>query len=117
MRPDDGAGYSPAEFRTAEDGVRITVVVPVLNAMRFLPHTVPSLLEAVRDTEGVELVYVDNGSTDSSYEYLSSVGKDGVSVTRLERDPREATRNLSAAARNFGAGHARGEFLSFLDAD
>lgn len=117
MRPDDRTAGASIEPGMAENRVRITVVVPVLNAMRFLPRTVPSLLEAARNTKGVELVYVDNGSTDRSYEYLNSVERNGVSVARLERDPGETTRNLSAAARNFGAGRARGEFLSFLDAD
>ena len=48
--------------------MRITVVVPVLNASRFLPRTVPTVLEAARNTEGAEIIYVDNGSTDGSYE-------------------------------------------------
>ena len=114
MRAEDGTAGSPAGPGTAENGVRITVVVPVLNAMRFLPRTMPSLLDAASNTDGVELVYVDNGSTDGSYDYLTS---NGVSVARIEREPGATKRNLSAAARNFGARHARGEFLSFIDAD
>ena len=116
MRMADVAA-APARVSTVRDGVRITVVVPVLNAMRFLPRTIPSLTAAAQITAGVELVYVDNGSTDGSYEYLTSIASGGLFVHRLEREPGAAKRNLSAAARNVGAGKARGDFLSFLDAD
>lgn len=96
------------------DKVRVTVIVPLLNAMRFLPQTVTSLLEAAAETPGVELLYVDNGSTDGSYEFLAARG---ITVERIEREPGAARRNLSAAARNAGARKAHGDFLSFLDAD
>jgi glycosyltransferase involved in cell wall biosynthesis len=96
---------------------RITVVVPVLNAMRFLPQTVHPLLEAARKVNSVEVLYVDNGSSDGSHEYLRTLASKGVQVKKLERPPDAASRNLSAAARNFGARQSRGEFLSFLDAD
>jgi glycosyltransferase involved in cell wall biosynthesis len=108
---------SPVEPGYAANGVRITVVVPVLNAMRFLPETLASLLAAAKRTDGVELVFVDNGSTDRSDQYLASRAGNGMVFERLERDPDAPTRNLSAAARNFGAKRARGEFLSFIDAD
>ncbi|MBC7788367.1 MAG: glycosyltransferase [Anaerolineae bacterium] len=93
------------------------MVVPVLNAMRFLPQTIPPLLEAARNTQGVDVLFVDNGSTDGSREYLKSLGRKGVQVLSLERAPETATRNLSAAARNFGTHQTHGQYLSFLDAD
>jgi len=117
MTAEDGNPGLQAEPGNATNGVRITVVVPVLNAMRFLPETVASLLGAAGATKGVELVFVDNGSTDNSDKYLASRAEDGVVFARLQRDPAMPARNLSAAARNFGARRARGEFLSFIDAD
>jgi glycosyltransferase involved in cell wall biosynthesis len=77
--------------------------------MRYLPRTVPSVIEAARAAGDVEVIYVDNGSTDGSYEYLA-----GTSGCRVERRPSGAS---IAALRNFGARDARGEFLAFLDAD
>ncbi|MDQ6770673.1 MAG: glycosyltransferase [Gemmatimonadota bacterium] len=96
---------------------RITVVVPILNAARFLPQTIPQLLEAARNTGDVAVLCVDNGSTDGSHEYLKSLAGMGVQVQNLQRAPDAATRNLSAAARNFAARETNGQFLSFLDAD
>lgn len=88
--------------------VRVTVVTPVRDGMRYLPQTVPTVLDAARNAGGVEVVYVDNGSTDGSYEYLASTPG-----CRVERSPRASI----AALRNLGARTARGEYLSFLDAD
>ena len=88
--------------------IRVTVVTPLRNAIEYLPRTVPTVLEAARNTSGVELIYVDNGSTDGSYEYLSKIP--GIRVFRREK-------GSIAAMRNFGARQASGEYLAFLDAD
>ena len=117
MNNDKPAAGSTSEFNTSEIRPRITVVVPVLNAARFLPQTIPCLLEAARNTGDVAVLCVDNGSTDGSHEYLKSLADKGVQVQSLERAPDAATRNLSAAARNFAARRTNGQFLSFLDAD
>ncbi len=117
LRTGDRAPTPATSLIGTEGGVRIAVVVPVLNAMRFLPRTTPSLLEAAKFTGGVQLIYVDNGSTDGSYEYLTSIATKGIGVLRLERGATEVARNLSAAARNFGARQSDSQFLSFLDAD
>ena len=117
LNTDDPALPFTAKSGTFENHVLITVIVPVLNAMGFLPRTIPSLLEAAAGQEGIELIYVDNGSTDGSYEYLTSIGPRGIRVQSIERGSNARTRNLSAAARNAGASQARGEFFSFLDAD
>jgi glycosyltransferase involved in cell wall biosynthesis len=91
-------------------GERVTVVVPVLNGMRHLPRTVPSLLAAARKTGGVVIWYVDNGSTDGSLEYLESVAPGEVLVERMPA----AT---IGALRNEGARASSSEYLSFIDAD
>jgi GT2 family glycosyltransferase len=104
-------------LKTSETGPRITAIVPVLNAARYLPQTIPPLLVAARNTTDVAIFCVDNGSTDGSGEYLKSFADRGVQVQSLERAPDAATRNLSAAARNFAARQTHGQFLSFLDAD
>lgn len=95
---------------TPESDVLISAVVPVLNAMRYLPRTIPSILDAAASTQGIEVICVDNGSTDGSYEYLTSLATKGIQVFRFEP-------GTTAAIRNFGARQARGDFLSFVDAD
>lgn len=88
----------------------IAVVIPVYNALRYLPQTVPALLAAAYRSGVGEVIFVDNGSTDGSYEYLAPIVSDRVQVYRLPN----AT---ISAVRNYGASCSTGEYLSFLDAD
>ena len=88
----------------------ITVVVPVLNGMRFLPRTVPTLLAAGRYSGRVEFIYVDNGSTDGSEDYLRDRASDGIRFFSRKGD-------TIAGMRNFGARQGRGQYLSFIDGD
>ncbi len=88
----------------------ITVVVPTLNAQHHLSTTVPSLLAAGRQYGAVFFVYVDNGSTDGSYEFLERIAAPDVRVVSRP----DCT---IAAARNYGAGLSSSTFLSFIDAD
>lgn len=89
---------------------RISVVIPVFNEAAFIPLSVPSVLSVLREHGRGELIVVDNGSTDDSHEVLlREVGEAGT-VLRLKR-------TTVAAARNYGARHATGRYLGFLDAD
>jgi glycosyltransferase involved in cell wall biosynthesis len=88
----------------------ITVVVPVLNGMKFLPQTVPTLLAAGRYTGRVEFIYVDNGSTDGSVDYLRGREREGIRLYSRKGD-------TIARMRNFGARQGTGQYLSFIDGD
>lgn len=89
---------------------RISVVVPVYNVASYLDACLESLAQ---QTEGdLEVVMVDDGSTDESPEIAGSF---------TERDARfRLVRQANAglgAARNTGASHATGEFIAFVDSD
>jgi len=49
---------------------KFSVVVPVLNAKDFLHRSLDSILAAMDRYGNAELVVLDNGSTDGSYEIL-----------------------------------------------
>ena len=85
----------------------VTVVIPVYNRKRFLGEAIESVL--AQDFDGdVEIVAVDDGSTDGSAAVAESYV--GVRVVRQEnRGP--------SAARNTGITAAAGRWLAFLDAD
>jgi glycosyltransferase involved in cell wall biosynthesis len=83
--------------------------MPVFNSMRYLPRIIPALLSEGRRRGDVEFIFVDNGSTDGSYEHLGNLGPD----TGLYSLPGRSI----AAVRNFGAKEARGRYISFIDAD
>jgi GT2 family glycosyltransferase len=89
-----------------------SVVIPVRNGARTLPVCLAAL--ARLDPAPLELVLVDNGSTDGSRELLEAVVRDGAGPSaRLLVESRRG----AAAARNTGFAAAKGELIAFTDAD
>jgi glycosyltransferase involved in cell wall biosynthesis len=87
--------------------MRASIIVPVFNQARYLEEAINSALNQThRDTE---VIVVDDGSTDNSYDIARRFGK---SITVL----RQKNQGVPLA-RNAGAKISRGEFLLFLDSD
>ncbi|MCM1292335.1 MAG: glycosyltransferase [Bacteroides sp.] len=89
---------------------RISIIVPVYNVERYLRECVDSIL--CQTMADFELIMVDDGSSDSS---------PAICDEYAARDPRvrvihQANAGVSAA-RNAGLDAARGEWISFVDAD
>ena len=85
----------------------ISVIVPVYNMGRYLTDAVASI--EAQGFDCVEIVVVDDGSTDETPEVIVSLGDRVVAAHQPNRGP--------AAARNVGIDMASGELLAFLDAD
>ena len=89
----------------------VSVVTPFFNARRYLAEAIESVL--AQSYHSVELLLVDDGSTDGSADvarrFAESVG--GVRLLRLSCNQGQS------AARNSALQQARGEFVTFLDAD
>jgi glycosyltransferase involved in cell wall biosynthesis len=83
----------------------VSVVVPAYQAEAFLGEALASALG--QDCPQVEVLVVDDGSTDRTAEIAAA---HGVRVIRQRNGG-------PAAARNAGLALARGEFLTILDAD
>ena len=84
-----------------------SVIVPTFNRANLLIGTLTSVF-AQRFAD-FEVIVVDDGSTDATVNYLQSLGK-RVTVFRQ-------TNRGAGAARNLGAGYAKGKYLAFLDSD
>ena len=89
------------------DAPLVSVIVPCHNAARWLPETLASV--ARQELPGLELIVVDDGSTDGS----AAVAQAAYAEVRVLQ-----TGGVGASgARQAGADAARGEFVQFLDAD
>ena len=88
----------------------ISVIVPVYNAAAFLPACVKSLREQTH--RSLELIFVDDGSTDGSGRLLDSYAKDDPRIRVIHR-----TNGGVSAARNDGIDAATGDYVGFVDAD
>ena len=90
---------------------KVSVIVPVFNAASSLRRCLDSILS--QTLEDIEIICVDDGSTDGSAAILSEYsGADG----RLHVVTFPSQRGV-CAARNAGIDAARGEFLGFVDSD
>lgn len=88
----------------------ISIVVPVYNGAEYLTKTVESIL--AQDHQLIELILVDDGSSDNSKELiLEHASKDG----RIK--PFFNKNGGVANARNFGIAQAKGDFIAFCDQD
>ncbi len=86
----------------------VSVIVPVYNAEATLPGLIDALRALDHPPDRLEVLLVDNRSTDSSAEIIRGSG-----FTYLREDRAQS----SYAARNLGIERARGEILAFTDAD
>ena len=91
--------------------MRVSVIVPVYNAATYLPACIASL--RAQTMEDIELIFVDDASTDGSLALLRRAQEQDVRV-RVIAFPEN--RGVSCA-RNAGLDAATGEFVGFCDAD
>ena len=89
---------------------KISIIMPVYNGERFLEKSLDSALS--QDLIDIELVCVDDGSTDKSLDILKKYKQKDKRVVILMQ-----TNQGSGAARNLAISHAKGEFITFLDSD
>jgi glycosyltransferase involved in cell wall biosynthesis len=87
----------------------VSVILPTLNRARLLPRAMASVLR--QSHADLELVIVDDGSTDDTRAVVESFADNRVVYLRNEAPAGDA------AARNRGLAQARGEWLAFQDSD
>jgi glycosyltransferase involved in cell wall biosynthesis len=87
----------------------LSVVIPTWNRAQLVRDAIRSSLGQREDE--VEVIVVDDASTDSTAELLTSEFGDRIRVLQLEH------RRGPGGARNAGARLARGKFVAFLDSD
>ena len=92
---------------SAKDSV--SVIIPCYNYAQYLPRAIESALEQARASLEVEVIVVDDGSTDATASVAKEYG------TRIRYIYQE-NKGLSGA-RNTGIREAKKDFVLFLDAD
>jgi glycosyltransferase involved in cell wall biosynthesis len=85
----------------------ITVIIPTYNRKEKTLRAILSVLEQGRND--VEILVVDDGSTDGTVEFLT---EQKLPITLLQKE-----NGGVSSARNFGIKHAKGAYIAFLDSD
>ena len=88
----------------------LSVIIPVYNAKNYLPFCLDSILATGR--EDIEIVLVDDGSTDGSAALCTEYQIKHSNIIYLHQ-----TNSGPSAARNKGLEKANGKYVAFVDAD
>lgn len=90
----------------------VSVLIPAFNRAAYIHETVESVLS--QNYENIELIVIDDGSTDGTYEILAQYAEDG-KITLLTHPGRD--NRGQAASLNLGLQSARGDYVAILDSD
>jgi len=87
---------------------KVSVIVPVYNTGKYLKKCIDSILS--QSYENIEIIIVNDGSTDNSEEIIKEYLSDKIIYLKKENG------GLSDA-KNFGVKYANGDYISFIDSD
>jgi len=96
------------------DDSLVSIIIPFLNAEKFLPEAIQSVFAQTYDHW--EVLLVDDGSSDRSSDLARRYAVQNQTRVRYFEHPGHQNRGISAS-RNLGIGLAAGEYIAFLDAD
>ena len=94
----------------AEQYPLASVVMPLYNCLPYVSDCLQSLLS--QSYENIEVIIVDDGSDDGSFEYVRSIAQSDSRVMLFRKEHENA-----GVARNFGLAHVEGKYVYFLDSD
>lgn len=103
----------PAKTVPNSTGLDVSVVIPVYNCEKYIQETVESVRAQDMHAGALEIIAVDDGSTDDSLNILNKLAADCTDL-HVHSTPNSGS---AAAPRNFGLERARGRYVFFLDAD
>lgn len=88
----------------------ISVIVPVYNAVKYLPQCIESLIN--QTFSDIEVILVDDGSTDGSFDVCERYSRQDARITVLHK-----SNGGPVSARKAGLQAAHGQYISFADGD
>ena len=86
----------------------VSVLIPLYNAKEYLEETINSVKD--QTYQNIEIIIVDDGSTDGSYEYAKTFENVTVKVYRQKNSGPGTARNKAFAL-------SKGDYIQYLDAD
>lgn len=99
----------------------ISVIIPVYNCEKTIETAIDSIVN--QTYKNIEIIVVDDNSTDNTYKLVEKLTNEKIKLIKspvdLYRFDKKLNRNINAGylARNTGFKYARGEYITFQDAD
>lgn len=92
--------------------MRISIIVPIYNVEKQLERCIKSLVEQSSEQLELQIILVNDGSTDNSGAIAKEFAKKYSNIQYFEKE----NGGLSDA-RNFGVRYATGDYITFVDSD
>jgi glycosyltransferase involved in cell wall biosynthesis len=102
--------FAPKSATTTGESL-VSIVLPVYNHARYLRRAIDSVFAQTHKT--IELIIVDDGSTDESFQLLTEISHEAKCPIVLIRQPNAG----ASAALNRGLAVARGDYIAILNSD
>ncbi|MDD3303468.1 MAG: glycosyltransferase family 2 protein [Clostridia bacterium] len=93
---------------------KISIIIPVYNSDKYLDDLFSSLLKQTMKFEDIQVIFVDDASTDSSVPIIRKYKEKYCNVELVELDKNH---KYAGTARNEGIKYASGQYLMFSDSD
>ena len=96
-----------------KDAYDFSVIIAVYNAEKYIAETIDSLINQTHGFEKIQLILVDDGSADASFDVCSDYAekyKENIILIHKENGG-------VSTARNVGMRFAKGKYINFLDSD
>lgn len=90
----------------------LSILIPVYNAERFIERCIASIINQAEGLDNIELVVINDGSTDSSPEILKNLAEKHSIISLYEQQ-----NSGEGFTRNVGLDKAKGDYIWFIDAD
>lgn len=91
------------------DDLLVTIIVPVYNVRKYIVHCIMSIIK--QDYKNIEIILVDDGSTDGSSEVVDEYTNDDRIVVIHQKN------GGVSSARNTGIARSHGSYIMFVDGD
>ena len=101
----------PEKLTELKRPIKLSVIIPVHNAEKYLNETLDSVLG--QDIKDLEVICVDDASTDGSVALIKERQKKDSRIILLQNEENQ----FAGYCRNRGLEIAQGEYVHFLDAD
>lgn len=88
----------------------ISVIVPIYNVKEYISQCSRSICS--QTYQKLEIIFVDDGSTDGSYEVCKQIAEEDTRIVLIHKE-----NGGLVSARKAGLAHASGEYVTFVDGD
>jgi glycosyltransferase involved in cell wall biosynthesis len=94
---------------------KIAIIIPFYNSEKFIKINIANILELLRKFKNIEVIYIDNNSTDNTYKFIKKNIINYNNIKLLKTKKKNC--HSPGIARDLGVLKSNSEFILYLDVD